>query len=114
MSEKLTTPSAAMRSIRRSTIDLSSFMLLLGFVNTANIPQGKTNSLRNAIHQQTSLAVVAVVHSDEVPCFVELISTSQTCRSRSYDSDVFASAESGWVRSHPAHPLSALANTSLS
>ena len=61
------------------------------------------NLLGNAIHQQASHAVIAIVDGDGVASFVQLVRASKSCRAGTDDSDPLASAMRRGIRLHPAH-----------
>ncbi len=70
----------------------------------------RMNVLRNAVHQQTSHAVVPVINCDGMTCFVELVCASKASRTGSDDGDFVACPMFRRVWSHPSH-FEALTNS---
>jgi hypothetical protein len=99
----LTTPSSAIRSRRRCTMDFSSFMLDVGDFEYSNPSLTQQHLLGNAVHQEPAHAIVTIIDCDLVTCLIQLIRTRKTCWTRTDNGNPFPCAESRRIRSYPAH-----------
>ena len=61
------------------------------------------HSLWNAVHEQASMTVIAIIDGHEVTSFVQLVCACEPCRTRTDNSDFLSGTECWDLRLHPAY-----------